>query len=357
MWDLKQRATACEDAHCLASHQTLAHLCPPMNFRTRKRDALRFPPLTVGFLLQNFSLHWCKQPDVGLPKPDLVVFLQLRLAEAARRGEFGRERYENGSFQKRALQSFRQLMGDETLNWRVSSLGAFGKQLPALPAPAGEPRRAAPLAVPWGTGACKSAVGFSQRGHWVPVGESGRARQGPTRKQQPRVLGPFAESLSSAALAMGPCHPEQEIPESRLALPAISIGRGTLQFVVCFYVISPEGGPCPFWGVSPQSPSGVGVMGVPVSTLSPTREAAPDSAGCSGARHTPHGHVPTDTVPPRPHSATSLCALESPFLQDVPLPPRCKAGPWVHLDPAPPSLEHTLVAGPTFVPARPEAVG
>ncbi|KAM5268855.1 thymidylate kinase isoform 2-T3 [Hipposideros larvatus] len=44
---------------------------------------------------------------------------ELRLAEAATRGEFGRERYESGPFQERALQSFRQLMGDKTLNWRV----------------------------------------------------------------------------------------------------------------------------------------------------------------------------------------------------------------------------------------------
>ncbi|XP_074172733.1 thymidylate kinase isoform X2 [Rhinolophus sinicus] len=44
---------------------------------------------------------------------------EVRLAEAAKRGEFGHERYENGSFQKRALQSFGQLMGDKTLNWRV----------------------------------------------------------------------------------------------------------------------------------------------------------------------------------------------------------------------------------------------
>ncbi|XP_032968687.1 thymidylate kinase isoform X2 [Rhinolophus ferrumequinum] len=82
-------------------------------------DRYAFSGVAFTSAKENFSLHWCKQPDVGLPKPDLVVFLQLRLAEAARRGEFGRERYENGSFQKRALQSFRQLMGDETLNWRV----------------------------------------------------------------------------------------------------------------------------------------------------------------------------------------------------------------------------------------------
>lgn len=82
-------------------------------------DRYAFSGVAFTSAKENFSLHWCKQPDVGLPKPDLVVFLQLRLAEAAKRGEFGHERYENGSFQKRALQSFGQLMGDKTLNWRV----------------------------------------------------------------------------------------------------------------------------------------------------------------------------------------------------------------------------------------------
>ena len=92
---------------------------------------------------QNFSLDWCKQPDVGLPKPDLVVFLQLRLAEAATRGEFGRERYENGNFQERALRRFHQLRADETLNWkvRVSSGVAARKHL----SPAAEPRHLAGL--------------------------------------------------------------------------------------------------------------------------------------------------------------------------------------------------------------------
>ncbi|XP_070126864.1 thymidylate kinase isoform X3 [Equus przewalskii] len=68
---------------------------------------------------QDFSLDWCKQPDVGLPKPDLVVFLQLQLAEAAMRGEFGRERYENRTFQESVSQRFHQLMGDTTLNWKM----------------------------------------------------------------------------------------------------------------------------------------------------------------------------------------------------------------------------------------------
>ncbi|XP_030877888.1 thymidylate kinase-like isoform X2 [Leptonychotes weddellii] len=81
-------------------------------------DRYAFSGVAFTSAKENFSLDWCKQPDVGLPKPDLVVFLQLRLAEAAMRGEFGRERYENGNFQERALHRFHQLMADETLNWK-----------------------------------------------------------------------------------------------------------------------------------------------------------------------------------------------------------------------------------------------
>ncbi|XP_047403142.1 thymidylate kinase isoform X2 [Sciurus carolinensis] len=44
---------------------------------------------------------------------------KLGVADAATRGEFGLERYEDRAFQKRALQSFQQLMGDSTLNWKV----------------------------------------------------------------------------------------------------------------------------------------------------------------------------------------------------------------------------------------------
>ncbi|XP_008827386.1 thymidylate kinase isoform X2 [Nannospalax galili] len=44
---------------------------------------------------------------------------ELQLVDAATRGEFGHERYENGTFQERALLCFQQLMSDKTLNWKV----------------------------------------------------------------------------------------------------------------------------------------------------------------------------------------------------------------------------------------------
>ncbi|XP_059711046.1 thymidylate kinase isoform X1 [Haemorhous mexicanus] len=67
----------------------------------------------------NFGLDWCKQPDVGLPKPDLILFLQLNPEAAAERGNFGQERYETSSFQEKVLQCFYCLMEDKTLNWKT----------------------------------------------------------------------------------------------------------------------------------------------------------------------------------------------------------------------------------------------
>ncbi|KFO89719.1 Thymidylate kinase, partial [Buceros rhinoceros silvestris] len=82
-------------------------------------DRYAFSGVAFTSAKENFSLDWCKQPDVGLPKPDLILFLQLSPEAAAERGNFGSERYENSSFQEKVLQSFYHLMKDETLNWKT----------------------------------------------------------------------------------------------------------------------------------------------------------------------------------------------------------------------------------------------
>lgn len=61
---------------------------------------------------------------MGLPRPDLVVFLQLSPAEASLRGQFGTERYETDAFQKAVQQKFQHLVVDPTVNWKVSKYGA-----------------------------------------------------------------------------------------------------------------------------------------------------------------------------------------------------------------------------------------
>ena len=69
--------------------------------------------------MQGFDLHWCKQSDVGLPKPDLVFFLEVKPEEAEKRDDFGDERYESTAFQVKVKNNF-DLLREES--WRVSFL-------------------------------------------------------------------------------------------------------------------------------------------------------------------------------------------------------------------------------------------
>ncbi|KAK5618177.1 hypothetical protein CRENBAI_021238 [Crenichthys baileyi] len=82
-------------------------------------DRYAFSGVAFTSAKPGFCLDWCMKPDVGLPKPDLVMFLQLNPAEAALRGQFGTERYETSTFQKAVQERFEQLMKDSSVNWEV----------------------------------------------------------------------------------------------------------------------------------------------------------------------------------------------------------------------------------------------
>lgn len=47
------------------------------------------------------GLGWARAPEVGLPRPDAVVFLDLDEDRARERGGFGEERYETAEMQRR----------------------------------------------------------------------------------------------------------------------------------------------------------------------------------------------------------------------------------------------------------------
>ena len=63
---------------------------------------------------KGISIEWCKQPDVGIPQPDLVIFFDADVQKLQSRGEFGEERYEKIEFQKKVRENFLKLKGD---NW------------------------------------------------------------------------------------------------------------------------------------------------------------------------------------------------------------------------------------------------
>lgn len=61
----------------------------------------------------SLPLSWAKAPEVGLPRPDLVLFLDLEEQVARERGGWGGEVYEKGEMQRRVRDLFWGLsMGD-----------------------------------------------------------------------------------------------------------------------------------------------------------------------------------------------------------------------------------------------------
>lgn len=61
--------------------------------------------------------EWCWAQERGLPKPDLVLFLELPLEKAAKRNGYGNEQYENHDFQKKVLKNYQEMVDS---SWRVS---------------------------------------------------------------------------------------------------------------------------------------------------------------------------------------------------------------------------------------------
>ena len=71
---------------------------------------LHFDIFFISSLCQpGLSIDWCKQPDVGLPRPDLVCFLDVSEEVAMKRADFGGERYEMTEFQRRVRDNYERL--------------------------------------------------------------------------------------------------------------------------------------------------------------------------------------------------------------------------------------------------------
>lgn len=65
----------------------------------------------------SLPLSWCRHPDVGLPRPDLCLFLDISAEAAASRGGYGTEKYEKKEMQDRVRSLFDVLIaGGESGN-------------------------------------------------------------------------------------------------------------------------------------------------------------------------------------------------------------------------------------------------
>ncbi|AFJ20321.1 thymidylate kinase [Cyprinid herpesvirus 1] len=87
-------------------------------------DRYAFSGVAFSSAKPDMPVEWCMGPDVGLPKPDLVMFLSLNPTAAETRGGYGLERYETNTFQSKVEQRFSTLIQeDSSVDWRVVDAG------------------------------------------------------------------------------------------------------------------------------------------------------------------------------------------------------------------------------------------
>lgn len=72
------------------------------------------------------DLAWCRHMEVGLPRPDLCLFLDISAEKAASRGGFGMERYEKQELQDRVRELFVEMRTHEDENEDIVVIDAGG---------------------------------------------------------------------------------------------------------------------------------------------------------------------------------------------------------------------------------------
>ncbi|KAH9839988.1 thymidylate kinase [Rhodofomes roseus] len=76
-------------------------------------DRYAFSGIAFSFCKpSNMPYEWCRAPDVGLPAPDLTLFIDVGLDMVRARGGFGDERYETEEVQSKVKEVFERI-GEE----------------------------------------------------------------------------------------------------------------------------------------------------------------------------------------------------------------------------------------------------
>ena len=70
------------------------------------------------------DLAWCRHPEVGLPRPDIALFLDTSAEAVARRGGFGNERYEKKELQDRVRDLYEQMRRHEDESHDIVTINA-----------------------------------------------------------------------------------------------------------------------------------------------------------------------------------------------------------------------------------------
>ncbi|DBA01676.1 TPA: hypothetical protein N0F65_010327 [Lagenidium giganteum] len=82
-------------------------------------DRYSFSGVAFSAAKPGMNLEWCWHPEIGLPRPDAVIFLDIPVEKASKRADFGQERYETTDFQKKVYKNFYDIMDLDDRKWTV----------------------------------------------------------------------------------------------------------------------------------------------------------------------------------------------------------------------------------------------
>lgn len=72
-------------------------------------DRYSYSGVAFSTAKNNMDVNWCWQMEIGLPKPDLVLFLEMNVNNADKRNGYGGERYEEKPFQREVSEKFEKM--------------------------------------------------------------------------------------------------------------------------------------------------------------------------------------------------------------------------------------------------------
>jgi len=72
-------------------------------------DRYAFSGVAFSAVKPSLSFEWCTFPDIGLPEPDIVLFLDVSPVVARARGGYGEERYEKEEMQRSVRDIFKRI--------------------------------------------------------------------------------------------------------------------------------------------------------------------------------------------------------------------------------------------------------
>jgi dTMP kinase len=82
---------------------------------------------------KSLPYEWCRAPDISLPAPDLVLFLDISPDVAQLRGGYGEERYEKKEVQMKVWSVFQRIEKEMEGRWRTvdasGDLGSVGDEI------------------------------------------------------------------------------------------------------------------------------------------------------------------------------------------------------------------------------------